>query len=30
LKQMILDGGFEECKFFNLLNGIVAIHKAYK
>jgi len=30
LKQIILDAGFEECKFFNLLNGIVAIHKAYK
>jgi demethylmenaquinone methyltransferase/2-methoxy-6-polyprenyl-1,4-benzoquinol methylase len=30
LKQMIIDGGFEECKFFNLLNGIIAIHKAYK
>ena len=26
LKQMILDSGFKECKFYNLLNGIVAIH----
>ena len=26
LKQMIFDSGFKECKFYNLLNGIVAIH----
>jgi demethylmenaquinone methyltransferase/2-methoxy-6-polyprenyl-1,4-benzoquinol methylase len=26
LKQMIFDCGFKECKFYNLLNGIVAIH----
>ena len=26
LKEMILDSGFRECKFYNLLNGIVAIH----
>ena len=28
LKDMILDAGFEKCKFYNLQNGIVAIHKA--
>ena len=28
LKDMIIDSGFNECKFFNLVNGIVAIHKA--
>ena len=26
LKEMMLDSGFRECKFYNLLNGIVAIH----
>ena len=29
LKKMILETGFKECKFFNLLNGIVAIHIPY-
>ena len=29
LKKMILETGFKECKFYNLLNGIVAIHIAY-
>ena len=28
LKKMILEAGFKECKFYNLLNGIVAIHIA--
>ena len=28
LKDMIIDTGFNECKFFNLVNGVVAIHKA--
>ena len=28
LKDMVLDSGFNECKFFNLVNGVVAIHKA--
>ena len=28
LKDMVLDSGFGECKFFNLVNGVVAIHKA--
>ena len=28
-KKMILDSGFKDCKFFNLLNGIVTIHIAY-
>ena len=26
LKNMVLDSGFKECKFYNLLNGVVAIH----
>ena len=26
LKEMVLSAGFKECKFYNLLNGIVAIH----
>ena len=29
LKKIIIDSGFNECKFYNLLNGIVAIHIAY-
>ena len=28
LKDIVLDSGFNECKFFNLVNGVVAIHKA--
>ncbi len=28
LKDMVLDSGFCECKFYNLVNGVVAIHKA--
>ena len=28
LKGMILDSGFAECKFYNLVNGVVAIHQA--
>ena len=28
LKVMVLDAGFEECKFYNLVNGVVAIHQA--
>tara|TARA_B100001029_G_C15063933_1_gene461553 strand:+ start:9990 stop:10724 length:735 start_codon:yes stop_codon:yes gene_type:complete len=28
LKNIILDAGFEKCKFYNLQNGIVAIHQA--
>ena len=28
LKDMVLDSGFNECKFYNLVNGVVAIHKA--
>ena len=28
LKNMILDAGFKKCKFYNLQNGIVAIHQA--
>jgi demethylmenaquinone methyltransferase/2-methoxy-6-polyprenyl-1,4-benzoquinol methylase len=28
LKDLVLDSGFDECKFFNLVNGVVAIHKA--
>lgn len=30
LKKIILENGFRECKFYNLLNGIVAIHVGYK
>jgi ubiquinone/menaquinone biosynthesis C-methylase UbiE len=26
LKKMIIESGFKEAKFYNLLNGIVAIH----
>ena len=29
LKQMMLDSGFSNCKFYNLVNGVVAIHIAY-
>lgn len=28
LKDMIIDAGFEQCKFYNLVNGVVAIHRA--
>ncbi len=28
LTDMVLDAGFDECKFYNLVNGVVAIHKA--
>jgi demethylmenaquinone methyltransferase / 2-methoxy-6-polyprenyl-1,4-benzoquinol methylase len=28
LKDMVLDSGFDECKFYNLVNGVVAIHQA--
>jgi len=28
LKNMVLDAGFDECKFYNLVNGVVAIHQA--
>ena len=30
LKEKILKAGFKDCKFYNLLNGIVAIHVAEK
>jgi len=30
LKAMILESGFDECKFYNLINGIVSIHVAYE
>jgi ubiquinone/menaquinone biosynthesis C-methylase UbiE len=26
---MVIEAGFKKCKFYNLLNGIVAIHVAY-
>ena len=29
LKSMIIEAGFSNCKFYNLLNGIVSIHVAY-
>ena len=28
LKEMVLNSGFSECEFYNLVNGVVAIHKA--
>jgi len=28
LKDMVMDAGFEQCKFYNLVNGVVAIHQA--
>jgi len=28
LKDMVLDSGFDDCKFYNLVNGVVAIHQA--
>ena len=28
LKEVVEEAGFEQCKFYNLLNGVVAIHKA--
>ena len=28
LKNMVLESGFNECKFYNLVNGVVAIHQA--
>ena len=28
LKNMIINAGFEQCKFYNLVNGVVAIHRA--
>ena len=30
LKKLIIENGFQDCKFYNLLNGIVAIHLGYK
>ena len=29
LKSMIIEAGFSNCKFYNLINGIVSIHVAY-
>ena len=28
LKNMVKNAGFEQCKFYNLVNGVVAIHQA--
>tara|TARA_B100000287_G_scaffold304342_2_gene287508 strand:- start:1185 stop:1919 length:735 start_codon:yes stop_codon:yes gene_type:complete len=28
LKNIVLDAGFQQCKFYNLVNGVVAIHQA--
>lgn len=28
LKLMVIEAGFEKCKFYNLVNGVVAIHQA--
>ena len=30
LKKLIIENGFQDCKFYNLLNGIVAVHVGYK
>ena len=30
LKKLIIENGFQDCKFYNLINGIVAIHVGYK
>ena len=30
LKQMMITAGFEQCEYFNLGAGIVAVHRAYK
>lgn len=30
LKQMMVDGGFERCEYFNMNHGIVAVHRGYK
>ena len=30
LKKLIIENGFQDCKFYNILNGIVAIHVGYK
>ena len=30
LKTMMLESGFNECKFYNLVNGVVSIHVAYE
>ena len=29
LKEMVINSGFKDCKFYNLLNGVVAIHIGY-
>jgi len=26
---MVINSGFKDCKFYNLLNGVVAIHIGY-
>jgi len=28
LKDMILDAGFDQCEYYNMTGGIVALHKA--
>jgi demethylmenaquinone methyltransferase/2-methoxy-6-polyprenyl-1,4-benzoquinol methylase len=30
LKEMMLDAGFEQCEFFNMTGGIVALHRGLK
>lgn len=30
LKQMMVEAGFERCEYFNLTQGVVAIHRGYK
>lgn len=30
LKKMMLEAGFERCEFFNITQGVVAVHRGYK
>jgi demethylmenaquinone methyltransferase/2-methoxy-6-polyprenyl-1,4-benzoquinol methylase len=30
LLQMMQQAGFEQCEFYNLTGGVVAVHKGYK
>jgi Methylase involved in ubiquinone/menaquinone biosynthesis len=30
LKEMMLDAGLERCEYFNMSQGIVAVHRGYK
>lgn len=30
LKQMMVDAGFDRCEYFNITQGVVAVHRGYK